>query len=483
MLVERGQLRRLAVTLALCACGEAAPVDAPPPGGPIEAAGAWARTAGPRGTDRATSLHVVEETLLLGTWSGIVLSTDGGGSWSEGSELPAGFVSATAAAADALYAALDYTALYRSDDGGGSWRQIPTPGGVISLATAGEQLFAVVVGDETGAPLALRSADRGVTWEELAPIDAAGYGPYRIFSGGDLLFAPTFDGLLLRSEDHGASWTVLEDVHPLVAQAAALGHHAGSLFAASATTGTIFRSVDRGATWEVSLQLAEPDVRPWSAYAAAWLVESADGFFAALGSGDVFRWDDGSGSWLQASAGLPGGLVTGFGGGRAGAFAVVEDRLLRYDPALERWAALESAPVRTRVERLVGTAGSLFAFDLYGRIDRSTDGGATWRRLPPPGKGAPPITAIAAGDGAVWAGTATQGIFRSDDGGGTWRSASGGFPTYRGTMGMQFREVVALVRQGGALFAATGAGYERNADPRDPVQVTGAGVWPKPSMP
>jgi len=470
-------LRRLAPALALAAvaaaCAPADPDAAPPPTGSKEAA--WVQTDGPRGIDRTTSLHVAGETILLGSFGGVVYSGDGGRSWHDGRGLPAGLVSATAATGDALYAVVDYQALHRSDDGGANWRELRAPGRVISLAASGERLFAVVASDATGEPVALRSDDRGATWSGLAPLDG-GVAPYRIFACGGLLFAPSYSGeRLFRSADLGETWEALGGVDPLVIGASALGQHGNDLFAVSTAAGIVFRSRDTGATWEASLQI-ETDGELYYGGPAAWLAESGDGYFLATAGGGVFRWDEALQAWGGVSEGLGAGMITGFGGGAAGTFAVEEDRILRFDGAAERWVEVR-APVRTWIAALAAADGIVLALDLHGRLEATEDGGASWRRLVPPGRGAPPITAVATAGGTIWAGTSAQGIFRSDDGGASWQEASGGFPTYQGTAGTQFREVAALLAADGSLWAATGPGYERNADPWEPVQVSGAGVW------
>ncbi|WP_373048834.1 hypothetical protein [Vulgatibacter sp.] len=477
----------LAVALLLSACGagqrEAAPVPCEgcgePPPEPCELAlctgpAGWEQTAGPVGTSRATALLVSGDTVLLGTWDVLLRSEDGGLHWEEAAGLPAGALSQLVEGARSIFAVVDSQHLYRSDDRGRSWRAIEAPGPIVSLAADGERLFAVIYEAAEERLAAVRSADGGASWTHLAPLSGNGALPTRIISGGDVLLAPGYGGqLLYRSFDGGASWEALAGVGYDVAGADAFGYHAENFFAVSQERGTIHRSADFGATWsEVLLGGSEK-----LSYQSSHLVGTPEGFFAALGSGYVYRWDVALDRWTPADDGLGPGFLTGFHGGDAGVFAVVEDRLLRFDRHRERWGPVEAELVRTRIDALAGGEGMLLARDPHGRLHVSADTGATWRRLEPPGEDAPPILTAEVAGGVLLAATAGGGVFASTDGGQRFTPVVEGFPTYQGIAGTQYREVAAFVDHEGSVLAATGSGFERTSDPWEPLQLTGAGVW------
>ncbi|TNC74881.1 WD40/YVTN/BNR-like repeat-containing protein [Rubellimicrobium roseum] len=182
--------------------------------------------------------------------SGVLLSTDGGASWAriaEGVDGPVDFHQMASSAADpgTVYGAYA-GGLQRSRDGGATWTLVaPAPEGLIDLAASTadpERLFAAT---EAGL---LVSGDGGATWEPAGPWTAPvsvvetgpgpevqafvlgkglvragetgeGLGQWTTVSpppGGDYLlhlatdgrrtYAVTGSGVLLVSEDGGASW-------------------------------------------------------------------------------------------------------------------------------------------------------------------------------------------------------------------------------------------------------------------------------------
>lgn len=465
----RGLLALGALCVAACgAGGRAGPVvercDETAIGVP-----AWEPTAGPVGTDRATTVFVHGDVLLLATWDALLRSADGGATWTEASGLASGRIGAIVEGDGALVATLDYDRLVRSDDAGRTWRELPSVGTLLSLASDGERLFAAAIASDR--PALLRSDDGGESWVALSPLGADGTYAYGIFAGSGLLLAPSYESYALyRSADGGASWQPLRSAPEAVVFADAYGFHEGSVFAFSQQDAAIYRSADDGATWtRHALEGA-----PFVSFGGSFFADGADGFFAGGGTGPAYRWDAPTGTWLPASEGLGPGFLTSLHGGAAGTYALVEDRLLQFAGGAWREVA---GLVRTRVLDLAGGDGSLVAIDAYRRLQASADGGRTWRRLDSPGESGPAISAAAVGGGSLWAGTAGQGVFRSDDAGATWQRADGGYPTYAGPAGTQHREVAALVASAGSLFVATGGGYERTTDPFDPVHMTGAGVW------
>jgi len=153
------------------------------------------------------------------------------------------------------------------------------------------------------------------------------------------LFAGTFDGGVVRTDDGGVSWrAVNEGLTGLYVQALAVGPEGGSLFAGTLDDG-VSRSDDGGASWRaVNEGLTSPDVQA--------LAVGLDGesLFAGTYGGGVFRSDDGGASWRAVNQGLT---------------------------SLDVWA-LTVGP----------EGGSLFAGTSDGGVFRSDDGGASWRQVP-----------------------------------------------------------------------------------------------------
>lgn len=430
-------------------------VEVPPP--------AWSQTAGPAGSDRATALYASGDSLLLGGQGELLRSVDGGRTWAASVGLGGGRVASVIAAGSRLFALLEPAALFRSADGGASWSAVEVPGTVLSLASVGSSLFAVVRGEAGRSVLA--SDDGGESWSALASL---GEGVARIFAAGGTLFvADPTAGRLYRRD--GSSW--VEAGSGGVGQAEALAFHQGALFALSQGAGQIFRSADGGAGWTET-----PLPGSGLAFGSSWLAETPAGLFAAVGAGSVLRLDDASATWRDARAGLAPGFVAAFHGGDAGLFAVVEDQLHRFDGETGRWAEVQGNLIRTRIESLASDGADLAAIDAHGRLHLSPDAGRTWNRAAPVLPWAPEISSVAVlQGGALLAGTRADGPFVSRDG--VWAGAGQGWPRYYGTAGEQAREVGSIVVQGEAIWVAAGYGIERLDAQGNPWALSGAGVY------
>jgi hypothetical protein len=83
---------------------------------------------------------------------------------------------------------------------------------------------------------------------------------------------------------------------------------------------------------------------------------------------------------------------------------------------------------------------------------------ATWSAVGPPGGTTTAVRANPVVAGAVYAGTAENGIFYSTDAGRTWSAANGGLAPSTDTGRQQLYAVFALVSDGQYMYAATGSG-------------------------
>lgn len=111
-------------------------------------------------------------------------------------------------------------ALYRSDDGAGSWRPVALPPGTgwpnalaIDPADPRRLYLACWPGDEGGRPRGgglLASVDAGASWERRFDESAHAYG---VSVGADgTIHLSTFDGRTWRSKDGGRKWAALEGI-------------------------------------------------------------------------------------------------------------------------------------------------------------------------------------------------------------------------------------------------------------------------------
>jgi photosystem II stability/assembly factor-like uncharacterized protein len=261
-------------------------------------------------------------------------------------------------ASDGVAFAARSSGLYRSADGGRSWRPayaslslsepLTTTAVALSPAFAADGL--VLAGANGGV---LRSADRGATWERAtmpAPpplVTALALSP--AFAADGVAFAATLEDGVLRSEDRGRSWHGWN--FGLLDQSAlclALSPDFADDRTLLAGTGSgLFQSLNGGRSWR---ELPLPADCP----AVLSVAFTADAILVGTEEHGAFRSEDGGDTWRPLGAELPAGAVN----------AIV-------------------------------TADSLTAPDLLLLVDdtlvASIDGGATWAERGPAG-----ISAVAA---------------------------------------------------------------------------------------
>jgi photosystem II stability/assembly factor-like uncharacterized protein len=246
----------------------------------------------------ARCLVVSAEGVLAGTPRGVIRVGDG-------SVLLEGDVFSLAVGADgALYAGTEPSALFRSDDGGGTWRELaallelpsrptwsfpprPWTSHVRWIAPSPHQAGLLLVGIELGG--LMRSEDGGETWADHRP------GAQRDVHS--LAWHPVAEGRAYEAGGGGSAWS----------------------FDAGRTWQPADTGRDRHYTWAVAADPDDPD---------RWYVSASTGPFAAHGRRDaqarVYRWE-GDGPWRElrvfdampyALAIADGRLVAGLADGR-----------------------------------------------------------------------------------------------------------------------------------------------------------------------
>lgn len=388
-----------------------------------------------------------DQTLFVGLHGyghlgGLYRSTDGGDTWLPAmrglsdTEICQLAISPTFAQDRTTFGASYLRGLFRSSDGGDSWEWLAhryaaedTTLSVQHIALspnfAGDGI--VLIARDT----VLRSADRGMTWDDTG------------VPGGLLVFSPDFvrDRLVLndgawRSEDGGLTWQP--------SARGLSGDKAQSLlfsprFAEDQTVyrmdvaGVLQRSIDRGYSWQTLQAGLPPDFQPHA------FVLLPDGDLFILGadgrtmqvSPDLLMWES-QVVWrdeiqqldLQDIVAVPDGSLL-----------VVSDTagVLRSTDGGRTWSSGEFPLRGGRAFLAVGGERTVFAA-LDNAIERSDDGGRTWQHL----NGIPrgfKITALAVSpdyerDGIILAagkGRSGVSILRSDDRGETWKAVYNAF--------------------------------------------------------
>jgi hypothetical protein len=253
---------------------------------------------------------------------GVQRTADDGRSWTACAlPQPDVFSLAVSAADGAVYAGTEPSALYRSDDGGESWRELT---GLLELPSRPTWSFPP------------RPWTSHVRWIAPSPHD------------GDLLLVGIELGGLMRSTDGGATWQdhrpgAQRDVHSLAWHPRARNAYeaGGGGSAWSEDFGETWRPADEGRdrnyTWSVAVDPEDPEL---------WYVSASTGPFAAHGGGDpqarIYRRR--GGEWHVLAGGLP-------------------------------------EPLPKMPYALVATESRIFAGLADGQVWASSDRGDSWRAL------------------------------------------------------------------------------------------------------
>ena len=263
-------------------------------------AGAWERVAGglPENVEvRTIAQHPTDpQTLFIGTQDGPYRSTDGGAHWAKPDFPDKGAVIWTIAVhptrPDIVYAGAAPVALYRSDDGGDSWRRIPAAKSPAHCEREGFDTRTIrVTFDQTrpdevyvGLEVSgvLHSTDDGKTWTDVsAPLMELAQLPHLQSNVGGrhcghcegmldthaLAISSAAPGAaflavrmgIFRTDDGGESWrdTEVGRFSPLTyCRDLIVSPHDPSVFyaalskAAFSTAGSLYRSDDLAKTWQ-----------------------------------------------------------------------------------------------------------------------------------------------------------------------------------------------------------------------------------------
>jgi photosystem II stability/assembly factor-like uncharacterized protein len=329
---------------------------------------------------------------VYGIGDSVVRSVDGGRTWAA---LTRGLVStlipsiAIAPGNPKILYAGGYGAVFKSTDGGRSWR--------LQRGLGREPVDSLVADPRNGGRLyaaeswhggLYKTGDGGRHWIRVrtpfpsSGIHAVAIDPHRpatvyVSDCGGACTGGTFQ----RTSDGGATWTRISGIPYAVQSLAIDPQHTDTVFAGT-IRGDIYRSTDGARRWR---RVARPPTLPLSRLytIVAIAIDSQDpeNVYAARRRGGIIKSSDGGTSWRRVNAGLIGRPVTA----------------LAIDP---------------RNPRVLYASTGAPATDGPANVFRSTDGARTWRPLD---AGLPQVgvTGFAiAPSGAVYASTEGDGVIQ-----------------------------------------------------------------------
>jgi photosystem II stability/assembly factor-like uncharacterized protein len=271
--------------------------------------------------------------------------------------------------------------VFRTDDGGRSWRPVGLAGRLI-MAIAASPVERDVVWLGTEPREVWRSANAGTTWEQTSRLEASP-------SSSTWSFPP-------RPDTHHVRWIAC---HPLEPDRLWVAIEAGALIS----------TIDGGRTWRDRVAGG-----PWDTHELAVHRDAPDSLRVSAGDG-YFESDDAGATWRSPSTGLevgylrsvaidpgqPDVVVVSASSGPYTAYVAG-----RSDGRLYRRVTPERPSIALRAPRA----------EVEGRWERVRDG---W---PEPPNTIAPLLCAGARPGELWAAD-ERGVHRSDDGGNSWHRA------------------------------------------------------------
>jgi len=364
----------------------------------------------------------------------------GGASWRPARGLERAFIIALAVDPRHprnVFAASREAGVFKSSDGGRSWRPVFTPstdsaGRFDALAIVPQDPKIVYAGTGGGV---FKSSDGGGTWH------AANSG----------LFGKESAEERQHRLDEGYVTALVVDPRD-----------SETVFAV--TYRDVFKTTNGGASWRrVGLGRAFASALAIGPKDGETIYVGAAGAFAGSAKSGIFKSTDGGGSWR----------AVGLQGRNVGALALDPEHAETLYAGTDDPAGLFKSTDGGASWRALGLEGDSIALDpqdpdtLYAgagdEVFRSTDGGRTWRALEMAGVPAGGFTALALDarkSTTLFAGAAA-GVFKSRDAGRNWRATNAGLSAYRAGA-----FAVSTASPGTAYAAIEGGGVAKRAGGR-----------------
>jgi hypothetical protein len=405
-----------------------------------DAGKSWSQVAGLSdksiGAVRANGTNFFAETD-----SGLFISIDNGITWlADTIGLPPGGTNDFTVGGSNLYTLVGGWSIYTSTDNGVSWSFLDSGQYLGGIAASDTKLFAVGWNEDRGLWTILFSSDWGGSWNEEDSAwtygDISGDAPSLIVSG-DNLFALTLTNGILRSSDHGATWTPVNTGLP-IPDVRTLAIDGTNLFAG--TFHGVFLSANNGDSWTpVNSGLGDTNIRA---------IAINGGTIAAATNGGMFISSNNGTDWSGVNVGLVNPSVLAFSGSESNLFAGTERAIVQSTDRGLSWGRSNTTGVNTvaGVTSFATIGSTLFGTTGWaGQVIRSIDNGASWKAVFT--YEIYHVSSLAVIDSKLFVGT-DLGVYLSTDSGTSWKPTSSPIEQVAG-------DVVTMAVEGTNLFAGT----------------------------
>jgi photosystem II stability/assembly factor-like uncharacterized protein len=421
---------------------------------------------------RALATHPANpDVVVAGALDGVFRSEDGGDTWRRISpEGDAELRNVESVALDPAHESVTYVGTWhlawKTADGGRTWRAVHagmiTDSDVFTLTLDNRDSRSVYATACTGI---YRSRDSGGRWAKISGIPNSSRRTRSFAQDPDraaVFYAGTTEGLFV-SEDDTASWRLMTRKDVIVNAVLPLPRSAGGVLLLGTEGAGVLRSNDGGQTFQASNDGFSERVF------SRILVEAGSRRIVVGVKGDrnhsgVLRAPGPEGPWTRVGDGLEGREVLSLAAAGDGVIAGTDDGLFRSAPLGAAWERLptvvdgiDAAPHVSDVVALPG--GSILAATSDGLL-RSADGGSTWQRLTLGlARAVLSVAASPVNPDVVIAAT-PLGTFVSRDGGSSWQQVARGLAD----PGIAIHALAFLPGSDKVVFAATRAGLLRSTD-------------------
>ncbi len=373
-----------------------------------------------------------KDTLYAGTDAGLFKSKNGGSNWtSAGKELAAlvvHYLAIDPAGGQNLYAATE-NGIARSTNGGGSWSPVSE---VETITLAIDHLNPILLYAGTAGEGVFRSDDGGSSWRSSTKGISGGSISVLTIHPADtnFIFAGTPGRGLFRSVDSGRLWQATNDgLADRNIRALAIPSGIGTLLYAGTDSG-VFRSSNNGDSWvAVNNGLTNTAIQALSVHPTKNQV-----LYAGTAGGGIFRSNNGGNSWTKANNGMTDAHVLTLAidpsDGQIIYAGTKESGLFKSSDSGGNWTAINSGQTITKVQTIaIDPLDSQIVFaGGPGGIFRSSNGGGSWQASSV-GLDTAAVQSLAfdpANSSILYAATAENGVFRSTGSGFNWKAVNDG---------------------------------------------------------